>query len=175
MRATRPRLAESLEILLAEFREKHMPYHEVYSGLQISVENWFKAAMEETTRSYRRWTQASLLSVGMIISLLINFDPIFLTTQLWDSTSAQEAASTLPVGWRLIGLAEPQDPACRLFPGQFEEFGIPVPFTNTCINPSSPTANTNIIIKFYGFVVGALLIRIGSGYVHDLWKRKVNE
>lgn len=172
MKSTHPHLAEILEAMLSEFRQKDTSYHETFTGLQASLENWFNAVMEETTRLYRRVVQNRLLILGFMISMLANFDPVFLTTQLWNSSAAESGASTLPVGWQLTPLSEVD--SCELFPGSGQQFGIPLPMSplRDCMTPFSPSEDMNPLWKVTGFLVGGLLIRIGSTYVHDLLKSK---
>ncbi len=176
MRTKHAHLAEILEIMLSEFRGKDLTYHEVFLGLQANLENWFLSVMEETTRAYQRFAQHSLLIIGFSVALLVNFDPIFLTTQLWSSSPSSESASGLPVGWNITPLIETQngDPNCQFVSFPSEKFGVPLRLGNVrnCISPSSATNNTTFVTKFFGFAVGGFLIRIGSKYVHDLWKTK---
>lgn len=172
LRSTHEHLAEILETMLSEFRQKGTSYHETFVGLQASLERWFNAVMEQTSRRYRRLAIWRLLSIGFILSILVNFDPVFLTTQLWNSSAVETGASTLPVGWKSTPFSEVD--SCELVPGSGQQFGIPLPMSpfRDCITPFSPSEDMNVLWKVTGLFVGGFLIRIGSPYVQDLLKSK---
>lgn len=180
MRLKYPQLSEVLEVLLQGIVETKANPGEVFSSFQTNLERWFDNAMEEASLHYKRRVQATLLSIGLILAIYSNFDPISMTIQLWDSSHSEQAASTngennnpakLPIGWE-ISNGITQDATCKLFPGQGQYFGIPLS-NGRCLNPLSPTDQTNIFVKLAGFFVGSLLISIGSQYVFDLWKNKI--
>jgi hypothetical protein len=169
MKVKYPHLAGTAEVLLSGVPEKSPPDLETFSSLQANLENWFHAVMRETTKRYKRQIQHILLSLGFCLALVANFDPIFLTTELWNASQSEQAISTLPIGWEITPLEEEAN--CQPFPEQDQLFGIR--YLRNCIQPLTPTNTTNLILKFIGFTIGAMAIQIGSQYIFDLWRSKI--
>jgi hypothetical protein len=174
-----PQLAQVLETLMLDRSEQESTFAERFASLQINLENWFDAAMKETSRHYQRYVQYMLLVVGMMLAVYINFDPIALTTQLWNQSTAEGQTasqddgnpknSELPIGWKII-----VDANCGLFPHEGQIFGFPISIgRSNCISPLTSSTNTNVILKLAGFIIGGFSIAIGSQYVYDLWKNQI--
>ena len=83
---------------------------------------------------------------------------------------------SLPVGWVLneSTTGGVPDRRCQLMPGQFQTFGIRVPFTTKCITPPQADNQTNIILKLIGIFLTALAARQGAPFWFDILKKAVN-
>jgi hypothetical protein len=83
---------------------------------------------------------------------------------------------SLPVGWVINDSTPPsiQDIKCRSLPGQFEAFGVRIPFTQKCLAPPQADNTTNIFLKLGGIFITALAARQGAPFWFDFLKRFVN-
>jgi hypothetical protein len=83
---------------------------------------------------------------------------------------------SLPVGWVINESTPPsiQDIRCRSFPGQFDAFGVRIPFTEKCLAPPQADNTTNILLKLGGIFITALAARQGAPFWFDFLKRFVN-
>jgi hypothetical protein len=83
---------------------------------------------------------------------------------------------SLPVGW-VINDSTPSsipDFRCQAFPGQFDAFGVRIPFTEKCLAPPQSDNSTNILLKLGGIFLTALAARQGAPFWFDFLKRFVN-
>jgi len=88
----------------------------------------------------------------------------------------QFSGLSLPVGWVInesTGTAI-SDINCRLFPGEKQAFGIPVPWTNKCVAPPTSNNQNNILLKMIGIFITAMAARQGAPFWFDFLKRFVN-
>jgi len=88
----------------------------------------------------------------------------------------QFSGLSLPVGWVInesTGAAI-SDINCKLFPGDKQAFGIPVPWTNKCVAPPTSNNQNNILLKLIGIFITAMAARQGAPFWFDLLKRAVN-
>ena len=76
----------------------------------------------------------------------------------------------LPVGW---GFNSSSDNSCKLFPGEAQSFGIPLP-SNKCLAPPQANNQTNIFSKLGGIFLTALAARQGAPFWFDVLKHAVN-
>jgi hypothetical protein len=83
---------------------------------------------------------------------------------------------SLPVGWVLneTTTGGVPDRRCQLRPGEFQTFGIRVPFTTKCIAPPQANNQTNIWLKLGGIFLTALAARQGAPFWFDILKKTVN-
>jgi len=83
---------------------------------------------------------------------------------------------SLPVGW-VINDSTPStipDFRCRAFPGQFDTFGVRIPYIEKCLAPPQADNTTNILLKLGGIFLTALAARQGAPFWFDFLKRFVN-
>ena len=88
----------------------------------------------------------------------------------------QFSGLSLPVGWVInesTGTAI-SDINCKLFPGDKQAFGIPVPWTNKCVAPPKSNNQNNILLKLIGIFITAMAARQGAPFWFDFLKRFVN-
>jgi len=88
----------------------------------------------------------------------------------------QFSGLSLPVGWVInesTGAAI-SDINCKLFPGDKQAFGIPVPWTNKCVAPPKSNNQNNILLKLIGVFITAMAARQGAPFWFDFLKRFVN-
>jgi hypothetical protein len=83
---------------------------------------------------------------------------------------------SLPVGWVLNDSTPSAIPdfRCQAFPGQFDAFGVRIPFTEKCLAPPQADNTTNILLKLGGIFLTALAARQGAPFWFDFLKRFVN-
>jgi hypothetical protein len=173
-----PQFAEALEVWLLDCVEDKTKPGEFFSTFLANLEVWFDTAMQETTRKYKQYAKKLLLAIGFLLAIYINFDPISLTYHLWNASHFQEVttentenstSAEIPIGWKIT---DTQDGKCSLFPVDEQFFGIP--FSNArCLSQSPSSNNDNLILKLAGFILGSVLISIGSQYIYDRWKDKI--
>lgn len=61
-----------------------------YQKLQDSVEVWFNSSMDRVSGAYKRYTQAALLVIGLVVACATNAD----TIQIWRTLAADDALAT---------------------------------------------------------------------------------
>lgn len=83
---------------------------------------------------------------------------------------------SLPVGWVINESTSKAIPDinCRLIPGEFQSFGIRVPFTNKCLAPPESDNTTNIGLKLIGIFLTALAARQGAPFWFEILNKAVN-
>jgi hypothetical protein len=83
---------------------------------------------------------------------------------------------SLPVGWVVneTTTGGVPDRRCQLMPGEFQTFGVRVPFTTKCIAPPQADNKTNFWLKLGGIFLTALAARQGAPFWFDILKRAVN-
>lgn len=83
---------------------------------------------------------------------------------------------SLPVGWVLNDTTTGgvPDRRCQLMPGEFQTFGVRVPFVTKCLAPPQADNQTNLILKLIGICLTALAARQGAPFWFDILKKTVN-
>jgi hypothetical protein len=88
----------------------------------------------------------------------------------------QFSGLSLPVGWVINESTSSSisDINCKLFPGDKQAFGIPVPWTNKCVAPPTSNNQNNLLLKLIGIFITAMAARQGAPFWFDFLKRFVN-
>ena len=178
LRRKYPQFAKVLGVLLLNCQEDNAGPGETLACFQTNVEDWFNSVMKETSRQYKRSVQRMLLIIiGFMLALYVNFDPLSLTTQLWNTSQSPQAAPAnggnsgetgFRLGWTIyVG----ELASCQVFPGADGLFGIR--FNGACLSPLYGAKGMDIFLKLLGFITGGILISIGSQYIFDFWKNKI--
>lgn len=88
-----------------------------------------------------------------------------------ESAQQQLEALHLPVGW---GIRDYEPASCQLFPSADQVFGVPIPFSNHCLNTPLADDRSNVMTKLLGVFLTALAAMQGAPFWFDMLKRLVN-
>jgi len=174
-----PDLGQSLNVMFASagIDRLNAQVDEVLVKAQQNIQNWFDDSMEEVVRWYKRRAQVAAIFIGILLAILVNFDVIGITSQLWknayegpiiqkavegvlSSLQLPESNSQVPLSVEeVIGGIVSKIPSIN---------ALPIGWNKTNL-PRDAWAWT---IKFAGLIAGGAFISIGAQYGHDLFSKK---
>ena len=145
------------------------------TATQAHIEQWYDAAMDRLSGSYRRQTQAWTFGIGAALVLLLNADAIGVAKALWQSPSTRAAAAA--VAQKEVDRCQSQAPAAPA-DGQTAHAAVDctdLSFTFDALPLGWSRAQPHDVVGWIGKVVGWLLsavaISLGAPFWFDLLKR----
>lgn len=131
--------------------------------IQDDLEYWFEEAANQKSSSYRMSMQYVVYLVSIFVAAITNFDPINMTTRLWETSKYNE----------LISLIEKAETIKKLFENEIDiSLFTTLPLGWYSIN--TPSTILGWTIKVIGICLGGVFIAIGSQYVHEFLQNKMN-
>ncbi len=85
-----PELAQLLDYIFTGLYQKTASVEDKIYESRANIEIWFNNAMDRLSDWYRGYAQQMVFSVGLILALILNIDPIFITTYLWRDPSVRQ-------------------------------------------------------------------------------------
>lgn len=154
---------------------------------QRSVEDWFDAEMGRISGWYKRWAQAVLLVVGLVVAVLANIDTLSVTHTLWVDAPVRAAVVAEATSGTLCSqLTDPQqrqDCAAKEI-GVVASSGVPIgpqrgcglSNLGSCFGSSITVDNRlgAVLLKLIGWLVTAIAISFGAPFWFDALSRLGN-
>jgi hypothetical protein len=123
-----PEFNQTLNALLQNVEEYVTDKETELAKARGNVEKWFDDSMDRVSGTYKRYSQALALWIGLIIALLLNVDSINLTLYLWREPSVRQALAAQASNFELPEgelQANPEE-ALQKFREQFVGLSLPV-------------------------------------------------
>ena len=161
LRHEAPIIASLLEYLKDQAYIQDIDFYQYYIYFEEEIAQWFGYTLERISNQYKVLAGKMLMLVGLIVSILANFDVINMVVILWKAALIKDLAdlydkvgqpltgidtslfTTLPLGWRTSDL-------------------------EILTNPIA------LVIKIVGLSLGGFLIFVCAQYIYDYVKKREN-
>ena len=85
-----PELNQTLSALLLNVEEYTSETERQIAKARGNMENWFNSSMDRVSGVFKRYTQALAITLGIILSLLLNVDTISVAQYLWREPAVRQ-------------------------------------------------------------------------------------
>ena len=149
------------------------------------ISTWYDAAMERLSGVYKRWTQAALFVIGLIMAGGLGVDPLSIASALWENPALR--ASTVELAEAFVETEAPdssdssddvEQPSklmeqrmseARAYAAQLQQSRLP-------LHPFKDRNNTSDWLRSHwlGFLLSALATAMGAPFWFDLLGRVIS-
>ena len=134
-----PEVNQTLNALLLNIEEYVSQGETSLAKARKNVEEWFDDSMDRVSGTFKRYSQAMALVIGLVIALFLNVDSIDLTLYLWREPTVRQALAESAARFELPqdqSGANPEE-ALQEFRDQFEGLTLPIGWG---VNGDQPSA-----------------------------------
>lgn len=187
-----PHLGSVLLAIVRHARQKTDENKTLIGEMQNSLESWFSAAFESKKKNYRQQYLLTAILTGIMLSVLVNFDVVQMTSQLWHASQLREYAElsqeigqkimilpeeyiTTPIGWEFT-IVEGEDHGPLGFDAP-REYVVKFPDRSSrnkwhvISNLPASFDYFGWAIKWLGLFIGGFLVGVGAQYINDLLQK----
>jgi hypothetical protein len=192
-----PNLNLILNSLLIGMDEPNREGEDFVQTIQIRIETWFNETMERLSGWYKRKTQFTTFTIGLILALFLNIDSIQVSNHLWREPTLRQAIvahindyapsvietdapiltgsiefiqqelMSLNIPVGWLFIESPSQQNCRFVPSSTDNFGIL--WQGRCIRPSTTQPMTNGWLWAITKLTGLLISGFAASQGSSFW------